>query len=49
MEDQVLQVNNDIRQYVLARLDTDVRLKKWSQGKYRTLISDGLISRSNGM
>lgn len=49
LEDHVPEVDNDIRQYVLARLDTDARLRKWSQEKYRSMITDGLICKSNGM
>lgn len=49
MEDHVAEIDDDIRQYVLHRLSADNKLRRWSQDKYRDLITDGLLYKSNGM
>lgn len=49
LENHIAEVDDDIRQYILHRLATDPRMKRWSQEKYRTLITDGLLHKSNGM
>lgn len=49
LENHISDVDDDIRKYVTTRLSGDVKLRRWSENKYRTLISDGLLSKSNGV
>ncbi|KAJ4421544.1 hypothetical protein N0V82_003682 [Gnomoniopsis sp. IMI 355080] len=49
MEDRVAEIDDDIRQYVLHRLTADNKMRRWSQERYRNLITDGLLYKSNGM